>query len=111
MSLKPAQLVLRCYAEPDEGSWFAMCIDLNLYARADSPEAVQTKLEEIIREYVTEALTDDRASVADLLPRPAPMTFRLRYHYIALHNRVCRVARNSARLFLESVPLIPAPTH
>ncbi len=43
------QLHLRCYAErDDDGSWFALCLDLNLYARSDTAKEVTNKLHEIV---------------------------------------------------------------
>jgi predicted RNase H-like HicB family nuclease len=81
-------LRLRCYAERDrDGSWFAMCIDLNLYARADSLRDAKRELSVIITEYVREALTVDKKYATDLLPRRAPFPFVLKFYFIKLCKR------------------------
>lgn len=109
--MKLNDLKLRCYAEPDkDGVWFAICIDLNLYARADSPAAVRQKLHDIIHQYITEAVTDDAQHINDLIPRHAPWHFILRYHFIACIIG-CRRAKeyvSSPSCFWESMPLKPA---
>ena len=80
---KPNVGVLRCYAERDsDGTWFAMCLDLNLYVRADSDGEAQQQLHQIIVDHlnaVREMPTEDRGG---LVPRPAPLRFRLRYAYL-----------------------------
>ena len=77
MIIRKSQLILRCFAQMDkDSSWFAMCVDLNLYARAGSLPEVQQQLDEIISEFVTEALTDDRDHAADLLSRRTPLAVR-----------------------------------
>lgn len=83
--MRAGQLVLRCFAEKDrDGSWFAMCIDLNLYARAGSEDEVRKQLTQIIVEYVHEAVTDDKEHVHELMLRRAPLNFVLRYYFIKL---------------------------
>ncbi len=43
------QLLLRCYAKrTNEGKWYAMCIDLNVDAEADSIPDVKISLERAI---------------------------------------------------------------
>lgn len=106
--LKPKNLTLRCYAEREgDGSWFAMCVDLNLYARGDSFEEAKSKLHVFIHEYVTEALTVDSDYVGDLLPRLAPLKFRLRYHVIHFMVKCWRAADGVRRLFNEALPMVP----
>ena len=106
--MKPADLILRCYAERDsDGTWFAMCIDLNLYARADNLAGVKRKLHHFILDYVREALTDDVQYVNHLMPRPAPLNFRIRYHVIALKVRLHAAAKRWVT-FTETLPVVPA---
>ena len=79
------QLHLRCYAErDDDGSWFALCLDLNLYARSDTAKEVTSKLHEIVADYVNEAFNVDSAYATQLIPRRAPAYFWVRYYWIAL---------------------------
>lgn len=77
--------VLRCYAEKDaDGTWFAMCLDLNLYARADSFQEARDELHQIIVNHVTRVLQLPEDERVHLLSRPAPLPFRLRYAYLML---------------------------
>lgn len=105
--LKPEQLRLRCYAELDhDGTWFVMCIDLNLYARADSYHDARKKLHAIIVEYIQEALTVDSQHIADLVPRRAPVSFVLRYYWIKFLHQCWKAARDVKRkLFFEALPV------
>lgn len=111
---RPEDLLLRCFAEQDrDGSWFAICIDLNLYARADSLEAVKGELHAIICEYVSEAVNEDREYAGDLLHRPAPLYFRARYWLIKAVRRVfCRPIgrrpKDGKVFFRDVLPLTPA---
>lgn len=84
MAMRAADLKLRCYAERDpDGSWFAICIDLNLYARADSLRAAKRELHTIIGEYVREAFGEDREHFHALMfHRKAPLSFVLKYYAI-----------------------------
>jgi hypothetical protein len=105
--LKPSQLVLRCIAERDsDGSWFAICIDLNLYAREDSFEQVKVKLNKLIIGYLREALTKDAEYIEDLLPRRAPLYFWIRYALAWCQMKVHQVG--DWRKFKLSLPMVPA---
>ena len=106
-SLKLQNLVLRCYAEADrDDTWFAICLDLNLYARADSfPEAKQ-KLNLLISSYMKEAVSKDADYVGDLIPRRAPLYFWVRYMFFMLINRIHRLT--SIHNFKLPLPLVPA---
>lgn len=111
--MKPSDLVLRCYAEQDsDGTWFTMCIDVNLYARGESFEEARQKLHGFIHEYVAEALTVDSAHIGDLIPRKAPSYFIFKYHFIGLVcqcKKVINVAKEMHRcLFQEYLPLVVA---
>ncbi|MGB5103188.1 MAG: hypothetical protein WBO04_07685 [Steroidobacteraceae bacterium] len=101
---------VRCYAERDpNGSWFAICLDLNLYARADSFLAVRHMLEGIVREYVVEAFGKDREYFEDLIPRRAPARFWLKYYAAELLRRLLRRRDDrpdgGAVPFMEQMPL------
>lgn len=105
--------VLRCYAERDsDGTWFAMCLDLNVYARADSANEAQRQLHEIIEDHleaVREMPAEDRR---ELVPRPAPLRFRLRYAYLlakavigAIFHRRPPSGGSPFRKFDEAMPV------
>jgi hypothetical protein len=105
--MKPSDLILRCYAEQEpDRTWFGICIDLNLAAEGDSFEEVRGKLHAMIHDYLAEALTVDGQYIGDLIPRKAPVYFRVRYHVIAWLARFRKAAVR--RLFTEHLPLVPA---
>lgn len=108
--MKPSDLILRCYLEKEnEGTWFAMCIDLNLYARGDSDHEAKRKLHAYIKEYISEALTKDAQYIECLIPRRAPLSFRLKYHFISLLCTFHNATRNCTHSkFNEHLPVVPA---
>ena len=108
--MRPIDLKLKCYAEREhDGSWFAVCIDLNLAAQGESLESVKTKLHQQVRDYLEEAVTEDAAYFGDLIPRPAPLSFRLKFYLIEF---LCRLRHNTDRgdacPFTDYLPLKPA---
>lgn len=107
-----SDLVLRCYAEREkDGSWFAICLDLNLTAQAGTAKEAKVKLHALINQYVREALTVDRKYLSDLLPRRAPFSFFVRYYFIriicAIHG-IDRRGNHAKRIFKENLPVVPA---
>jgi predicted RNase H-like HicB family nuclease len=104
--MDPKQLILKCYAEQEENCWVAVCINFNLAAQGDSFEEVKTKLEAMINDYVYDALAgEDKAYAAQLLSRSAPLSARLRFHFIRLKVALCHTQQ---RIFDETMPLRPA---
>lgn len=99
----PKNLVLRCYAHPIPGGrYYGMCIDLDLAAEADSAEALQSKLNEMIVSYFETVLdTRDKGSIPDLLTRRAPIMDWVKYYSIALLVRVTEIGRFT---FKASIP-------
>lgn len=76
-------LVLRCFAErDDDGSWLAICLDLNLYSRGRSAEEVEQRLHQAIGEYVELVRTYPAEDRERLMARPAPWRFRARYAWL-----------------------------
>ena len=76
---------VRCYAEREsDGSWFGICIDLNLAAQGDTLEEVRQKLDAQVQDYLDEAFGEDSEYLHDLVPRRAPMSFIFRYYWIKL---------------------------
>jgi len=107
--MKLSELKLRCYAELDDGSWFAICLPLNLYARGDSFEEARDKLHDLIAHYVREALTVHAEHISDLVPRRAPMYFWLRYAFARCWNIFHDAhAAMRRREFEMSLPVVPA---
>lgn len=110
--MKPSNLILRCYAERErDGSWFAICLDLNITAQADTAKEAKEKLHMQIIRYVREALTVDKQYIESLMPRRAPTAFFLRYYFLrllcALRGRH-QPKRDAKRIFNEHLPVVPA---
>lgn len=102
-------IILRCLAEQDEpDSWFAICLDLNVYARAPTYEQARTRLYQEIDQYLQEAYTVDHEHFSDLVPRRAPLRFWFRYGVGSLLHGGASLF-GAARRFKKTVPLIPAP--
>jgi hypothetical protein len=112
--MNPMNLTLRCYVEREvDGSWFAMCIDLNLCAQATTVDEAKRKLHAQVEQYVREALTVDREHAHRLLNRRAPLSFIVRYHFIASLCALIRAIkprrhRSDKRIFNELLPVVPA---
>jgi hypothetical protein len=112
MNLSPSDLVLRCYAEREQGKWQAFCLDLCLAAQADEFDDAKRKLEEMILSYVYDATVgEDREHAAYLLTRKAPLWHRAKYYvYLALQN-LGMLGENVRRTFQEALPLTPTLRH
>lgn len=105
--MKVDDLILRCYAEEDEdGSWFAICLDLNLYARGDSFSEARLNLNKLTRSYLSEAVNKHAEYIGDLIPRRAPIYFWLRYYFIRALSSIHRLT--SKHEFKMPLPLAPA---
>lgn len=108
MRLTSADLVLRCFAEKEDGVWQAVCVDFSLAAQADTFDEARAKLHAMISEYVWDALAgEDQPFADDLLRRRAPLSILARYHWIGLLNRFGALQSGLRKLFTESLPLVP----
>ncbi|CUS33508.1 conserved hypothetical protein [Candidatus Nitrospira nitrificans] len=106
--MKIDDLILRCYAEQDtDGTWFAICLDLNLYARGDSFEEVRVKLNKLTTCYLKEAYERDSVYFSDLIPRRAPAYFWARY-YLAKCFKMIHRSLASKQDFNMPLPFVPA---
>lgn len=112
-ALRPAQLILRCYAERQGEQWVALCLDLTLAAQAETFDDARAKLEAMIVEYVYDAVAgEDKAHAAELLSRKAPLPYWLKYWYYRARERVGAARHGLWRLFSEPFPLLPQqPRH
>jgi hypothetical protein len=105
--MKAKELLLRCYAAKEtDGSWYAICLDLNLFAQADSLQDVKVKLHTMLKEYITEAVTVDKEYAGSLLCRKAPFSFFARYYFAYIMN-LFHTLKNT-RTFNDPLPLVPA---
>lgn len=105
--MRTKDLVLRCYAVQKKGAWEVFCLDFSLAAQADTLQEAKAKLEEMIKEYVFDALIGEDKEYADqLLHRSAPFSEWLKY-YVALAK--CRFPhiKDNLQCFLEPLPLTP----
>lgn len=105
--MKPSDLILRCYGyERRDGTWYAVCIDLNLDAEGSSINDVKRSLNHAIRGYLeTVSEGEDCDSLVHLIWRPAPLKDRVLYQAIRIAHSLRR-----AVAFQEAVPIYPA-TH
>lgn len=103
--MKPSDLILRCYGyKRKDGTWYAVCIDLNLDAEGGSINDVKRSLNHAIRGYFeTVSEVEDGDSLVHLIWRPAPLKERALYQVIRLAHSLRR-----AVAFQEAVPIYPA---
>jgi len=109
--MRPQDLVLRCLVQKEaDNSWFAICIDLNLSAQADTLPEVKHKLHEQIHQYMDEATGEDSEYFEDLVPRLASFSYRLKYRFAALVCSILDKRNNNDRActFTDHLPLKPA---
>ena len=107
--MKPANLVLRCYAEQTDGAWQAFCLDLCLAAQGDSFDDVKHKLEQMIFDDVYDAVAGaDKEHAAYLLSRRAPLKYWVKYYLYSTLIAVGAIRSRMLRLFKEPMPLVLA---
>ncbi len=104
MSMRSNQLILKCYAKQEEGSWVAVCLDFSLAVQSNSLSDAKKKLEDQIHFYVSEALEDNVYGL-QLLNRRAPIYSWLEYYYIKL---LSILTHKPNRVFNEKMPMRPA---
>lgn len=103
--MRTEQLFLRCYAKQmTNGQWYAMCIDLNIDAEAETLQSVKFSLEDAILGYLETVMdTDNRSSFEALLRRPASLSHRLFYYFTKHVTKIHSIVNSHA--FEESVPI------
>jgi hypothetical protein len=78
---------LLCYAEGRDGSFEAICVDLDIAVEGSSFREVFDGLNSAIATYFEDALREDEATARKLLSRRAPWHVRMGYALRALrHN-------------------------
>lgn len=107
--MKPSQLLLRCYAENKGDYWQAFCLDLTLAAQGDSFEEVKEKLDDMICDYVYDALQGEDSEYADqLLTRKAPLSYWLKFYFYKTIAKSLHLKDGVKQFFNEPLPLTPA---
>ena len=77
-----SNLVLRCVVfQSKPGEYTAECIDLDMLTKAATPHDALRGLKQAMQGYLCVALNGD---LHGLVPRPAPLGHRARYHLFAL---------------------------
>lgn len=110
--MRPDDLILRGFAVPDGDSYFAICLDLNIYARGESPAQAIEKCRQFVCEYVNEAVNEDIEHVSDLLRRRAPFRFWAMYRLMQLLIAALRlVKRDTAKPRRGGLFETPLPVH
>lgn len=67
---------LLCYAHGSDGSWEAICVDLDIAVQGGTREDVMTRLEEVVGSYIEAALAEEPSVAKQLLARAAPWHVR-----------------------------------
>ena len=80
--------ILRCYAYRAGSIYRGECIDLDLLVERDSLPDVVRALSEAVIGYVETA--NEQGWVDQLVPRPSPVSRRLKYHWLTLAPRIRR---------------------
>ena len=109
-SVRPLNLVLRCYAVNQNKVWSAVCIEFSLAAQGDSFAEAKLKLRAQISDYVTDAFTVDREHADYLLSRRAPLSQVLTWHFLNFRSHLNALKDASARLFTQPLPVVPCKT-
>ncbi|MBB3321337.1 MULTISPECIES: DUF1902 domain-containing protein [unclassified Atlantibacter] len=76
---------LRCMAYQEGGVFVAACLDLSLAAQGDTMQDAMAKLEEQIKDYLSEAYAEP-AFTEHLLKRKAPASMWFKYLKIGVRN-------------------------
>jgi hypothetical protein len=84
------ELRLRCFSyRAGRNRYIAECIDLDILYEDDTREAAIGGLHEALYGYLSAVL--DGQNTSGLLPRRAPLSHRLRYHFEAFKDRVTNI--------------------
>lgn len=85
------KFTLRCYVYKRRDQWVAVCIDLDLIVKADTPDVAARSLYEALAGYLK---TVEEGDPEGLIPRPSPLSHRLRYHWFCLKAAFATRRRN-----------------
>ena len=85
-------ITLRCYAYRHAGAWVAECVDLDLIVKSRTPDGAADSLREAMTGYLKTVVAG--GELEGLVPRPAPLSHRMRYHWFCLKAAVCRGHRD-----------------
>ena len=98
-------VVLRCFLwSPAKEVYYAECVDLDIMVRANSPQRAFEELQSAMLGYLHVVLEGkDGDGTTGLIPRPSPLSHRLRYRCYCLLAAIS-LSRHTLRLFDWSPP-------
>ena len=98
--LRNNHFILRCLAfKTANEEYTAECVDLDLMVRGRTANEALSNLKSAVMTYIEVALDGD---LSGLVPRPSPLSHRLRYHLYALRAAFCIGTSGRRRSFLLS---------
>ena len=74
--------------------WVAMSLDFGLSAQANSEKEAISKLNNQIKEYINEAINEDKAFQNKLLQRKGPVSWFILYYYTLLKTTIIHNGSN-----------------
>lgn len=93
---------LRCYASKEQdGSWYAICLNLNIFVQADTCEQAREKLHSAIMDYIKVAVEDHGQHLKDLIPRRAPLYFYFIYYMYKIRELFSSENMGSIKTFKD----------
>lgn len=99
-------LVVRCMVfQERSGEYTAECVDLDIMARGNTPHEAFESLIDAVSGYLSVAAKGD---LTGLIPRPAPLSHRVRYRFYALRAALNRSGAKRNFLVIDWSPGTPA---
>lgn len=79
---------IRCMTVKQKDLWIAMSLDFGLASQADNEKEAIDKLNEQIKEYVIEAINQDKAFQTMLLKRKGPVSWFVNYYWTLIKIKI-----------------------
>ena len=108
---KTKNLILRCYALKDDDSWQAFCLDFSLAAQTDTLFEANAKLEDMVKEYVFDALVgQDKEHSEQLVNRKTPLSEWLKFYWLVAKRKILNI-KDGLQCSFQPLPLTPYNHH
>lgn len=88
-------ITLRCFVRQAGGVFVGECIDLDIMVEADTANEAVSALQDAMTGYLEVVTAGSNPNLKGLLPRPSPLSRRLRYHWECLKYELARLTRQS----------------
>ena len=85
---------IRCMTAKQNGIWVAMSLDFGLAAQADNEKEAANKLNEQIKEYIIEAINQDKPFQNKLLKRKGPASWFVIYYWTLVKIKIAHNGRH-----------------